>query len=255
MQLETIPPEYQKVMDREANAKTVLDRIKHKIGVHSGKGGVGKTTVAVNLAATLAKKGYKVCLLDADVDCPNAGGFLGIKERFETKGSKLIPFRKYGTYILSVAFLLESEDSPVIFRGPAKHHMLVELLSKSELPELDYLIIDLPPGTSDIPLTAMKFFQLESVVFVSTPQKSAVNDTARSIHMARKLGVPVLGIIENMSGDIFGKKAVEELAKKLGIKFLFRMGLDRAISEAESRGEPVVLSDSGLFKKFSSIIK
>ncbi len=254
MQLETIPPEYLQTMEKEAKAKEILDKIKYKIGVHSGKGGVGKTTVAVNLAAALAKKGRKVCLLDADVDCPNAGSFLGISERFETKGGKIIPFEKYGFYVLSVAFLLENEEAPVIFRGPAKHHLLVELLSKAELPELDYIIIDLPPGTSDIPLTVMKFFRPEGLVFVSTPQKAAINDTARSMHMAKKLNVPILGIIENMSGDIFGEGSAEKLAERFNIKFLFSIALNKRISEAERKGKPIVLSDEGLFKKFSSII-
>lgn len=255
MPLQTIPQEDSAVLQKEAPAKRILDSIPLKIGVHSGKGGVGKSTVAVNLAAALAKIGRNVLLLDADIDCPAAAAFLGIDGTYQTEQGRLIPFSKHGLYVLSTAFLLQDSSTPLVFRGPAKHHLLIELLIKARLPNLDCMVIDLPPGTSDIPLTVMKMFSLDYILFVTTPQKPALIGTSRSIYMAKKLNLRILGLIENMSGETFGEGKAKELAAASSIPFLFSIPLSASVNASCEAGKPAVLEDKGLFKKFSSIVE
>ncbi|MBN2043011.1 MAG: Mrp/NBP35 family ATP-binding protein [Candidatus Aenigmarchaeota archaeon] len=231
-----------------------LSGIGHKIAVMSGKGGVGKTTVAVNLAVSLAKK-CKVSLLDADIDCPNVNKFLGIKERLTARGGKMVPVNKYGMSVVSFASLQESEDQPVIWRGPMLSKAIMELLGNVEWGKQDYLIVDLPPGTSDAPLTIMQILKPDGVVIVTTPQEVAVVDARKSARMAMKMEIPVIGIIENMTGDIFGTGGGEKAAGDLGVEFLGRVRLDKRISGSADKGKPFVLEESPVSGGFGDIVK
>ncbi len=202
-----------------------LARIKTKIGVYSGKGGVGKTTVAVNLAVTLAQKGYTVGLMDTDIDCPNASRVLGVFDKPTMQDGMIIPPEKYGVKILSMAFFQENEEEAIIWRGPMVHNAINQFLQTTAWGDLDYLVVDLPPGTSDAPLTVMQTLSLDGFVVVTSPQELAKLDAKRSINMIRKLNVNVLGVVENFSGEIFGTGAGQELASELGLTFMGSLGL------------------------------
>ena len=202
-----------------------LARIKYKIGVYSGKGGVGKTTVAVNLAVTLAQKGYMVGLMDTDIDCPNASRVLGVFDKPTMQDGMIIPPEKYGVKILSMAFFQENEEEAIIWRGPMVHNAINQFLQTTAWGDLDYLVVDLPPGTSDAPLTVMQTLSLDGFVVVTSPQALAKLDAKRSINMIRKLNVNVLGVVENFSGEIFGTGAGEELAGELGLTYMGSLGL------------------------------
>ncbi|RLI98704.1 MAG: ATP-binding protein [Candidatus Aenigmatarchaeota archaeon] len=224
-----------------------------KIAVMSGKGGVGKTTISVNLAALSSIK-HKVALFDADVDCPNVNGFLGIDQRFSVREGKIVPIDKFGMKVVSFASMQENENDPIIWRGPMLSNAIIEMLKKTEWGDLDYIVIDLPPGTSDAPLTIMQAVKPDGVIVVTSPQKASVIDAEKAVNMAKEMGIPVLGIIENMSGKIFGMGGGEKSAKKLGIEFLGRIELDRTITLSCERGVPFVLGDSEQ-SKFREIVE
>ena len=186
-----------------------LSKIKHKIGILSGKGGVGKTTVATNLAAELAKRGYRVGLLDADLHGPNVAKMLGAegKRLFadpETQTIKpFVPESMPNLKVVSMAFILENPDQPVVWRGPLKHQAIKQFLADIDWGELDYLVVDLPPGTGDEALSVAQLIKpMDGFVIVTTPQEVALLDTRKSISFAKMVNVPVLGIVENMSGFI-----------------------------------------------------
>lgn len=240
------------MLQREQRVRENLGRMKRVIGVHSGKGGVGKTTVAVNIAALLARR-HQVGLLDADIDCPNVGTALGISQQFATEGSKLLPVEKYGMKIASTAFLFGAEEQSIMFRGPIKHHALMQLLEVVDFGALDYLIIDEPPGTSDVPLSTMQFIRPHGMIIVTAPQPVAVADAKRSIRMAMNLNIPVLGVAENMSGDTFGSGGGEQLAREMGVPFLGRIPLDARIREFSDKGKVPALEDAGIGKMFEDI--
>jgi ATP-binding protein involved in chromosome partitioning len=223
-----------------------------RIAVMSGKGGVGKTTVAVNLAAYLARE-RSVGLFDADVDCPNVNSFLGIEGRFSFRNGRIQPFKRFGVNVVSPASLQENRADPVIWRGPMLSSAIIELLDKTEWGSLDYLIIDLPPGTSDVPLTVMQTLKPDWVIIVTTPQEVSVTDAEKAANMAKELDIPVLGVIENMSGAVFGRGGGERAAKELGVNFLGRIGLDRKIPASCERGKPLVLEDPSLSGVFRGI--
>jgi ATP-binding protein involved in chromosome partitioning len=229
-----------------------LSGVGSRIAVMSGKGGAGKTTVAVNLAAWLARKS-SVGLFDADVDCPNINAFLGIREGFSFKNGRIEPHKRFGMKVVSPASLQKNSTEPVIWRGPMLSNAIIELLGKADWGRLDYLIIDLPPGTSDVPLTVMQMARPDGIVIVTTPQEVSVTDAEKAANMARELGIPVLGIIENMSGTVFGEGGGERAAKELGVDFLGRLSLDGRISGSCERGKPFVLKDSGLSEEFGKI--
>lgn len=203
-----------------------LSEIEHKIGVYSGKGGVGKTTVAVNLAVTLAQQGAAVGILDVDIDCPNVIRAMRIAEPPSVgESNRMIPPQRFGVSVMSMGFFQQNENEATIWRGPMIHNAINQILQTTAWGALDYLIMDLPPGTSDAPLTIMQALTIDGFVVVTTPQELAKIDAARSINMIRTMRVDVLGVVENFSGDIFGSGAGEELARELDLAFLGRLGM------------------------------
>ena len=236
-----------------------LSKIEHKIGVLSGKGGVGKTTVATILATELAKRGFKVGLLDADLHGPNVAKMLGAEgQRLfadpETQTIKpFIPPGMPDLKVVSMAFLLENPDQPVIWRGPLKHQAIKQFLAEIDWGELDFLIVDLPPGTGDEALSVAQLIKpMDGFVVVTTPQEVSLLDTKKSISFAKMMNVPVLGIIENMSGlicphcgkeiDIFKRGGGENAARELEIPFLGRIPIEPVVVEAGDKGVPIVMS-------------
>ncbi len=228
-----------------------LGAVKRKVGVYSGKGGVGKTTVAVNLAVALAQQGLAVGLLDVDIDCPNAHRVIGAQEAPAYVNGVFTPAQAWGVKVMSMGYLQENEDEAIIMRGPMIHNVINQFLQATDWGELDYLIVDLPPGTSDAPLTIMQTLQMDGFVIVTTPQSLAKLDAKRSINMIRKLNVPILGVVENMSGDVFGKGAGEELAKEMGTEFLGRIELR---SDYRKEDKPTVLASKKVMEEYLHII-
>lgn len=239
--------------EQEGRIKATLGRIKHSIAVMSGKGGVGKTSVAVNLAAALAAKGLRVGVLDGDIHGPNVPKMLGVEgERAMSGPPGILPVRAAsGISVMSMSFLIEADDRPVIWRGPLKMGVLRQFVSDVVWGELDYLVVDLPPGTGDEPLTVMQTIPLDGVVIVSTPQEVALLDVRKSITMAQEVGVTVLGLVENMAGfvcpacgketRIFGEGGVSEAAERYGIDLLGSLPLSMELRESGDAGEPLVL--------------
>ena len=230
-----------------------LSRIKHKIGVYSGKGGVGKTTVAVNLAVTLAYDGASVGILDVDIDCPNVVRAMKIFEPPEVgEDRRMVPSERFGVKVMSMGFFQENEDEAIIWRGPMVHNAINRFLQTTEWGSLDYLVVDLPPGTSDAPLTVMQVLELDGFVVVTTPQELAMVDAKRSINMIRKLKVNVLGVVENFSGEIFGSGAGEQLAKEMDLSFLGRLELR---ADYRDTTKPTVLGSKKVLKEYQHIAK
>jgi ATP-binding protein involved in chromosome partitioning len=231
---------------------TALSQIKQKIGVYSGKGGVGKTTVAVNLAVTLAAEGAKVGLLDVDIDCPNVVRALNISELpLAGEDSRLVPPERFDVKVMSMGFFQENEEEAIIWRGPMVHNAINQFLQSTDWGELDYLIIDLPPGTSDAPLTIMQALDLDGFVVVTTPQQLAMIDAKRSINMIRKLHVNVLGVVENFAGEIFGSGGGEQIAEDMDLNFLGRLQMR---SDYLDTSKPTVLNSNIVLNEFQTII-
>lgn len=229
-----------------------LGKIKNKIGVYSGKGGVGKTTVAVNIATTLAQDGARVGILDVDIDCPNVIRAMKLAEPPTVNENKrLIPPERFGVQAMSMAFFQENEEEAIIWRGPMIHNAINQLLQQTDWGEMDYLIIDLPPGTSDAPLTVMQALTVDGFVVVTTPQELAKIDAMRSINMIKTLKVNVLGIVENLSGEIFGSGAGEELAKNLDLPFLGRLLMR---PEYRDTSKPTVLTSADVLEEYRNIV-
>jgi len=239
--------------EQKRNITSALSRITHKVGVYSGKGGVGKTTVAVNLAVTLAQEGARVGILDVDIDCPNVVRAMKVSERpMAGEDNKLIPSEQFGVKVMSMGFFQENEEEAIIWRGPMVHNAINQLVQSTEWGDLDYLIVDLPPGTSDAPLTVMQTLNLDGFVIVTTPQELAKIDAMRSINMIRKLKLNVLGVVENLSGDVFGSGAGEDLAKEMDLKFLGRLELRR---DYRDTSRPTVLNSSKVLKEYTGVIR
>lgn len=216
--------------------------IKNIVAVGSGKGGVGKTTVAVNLAVALAQMGARVGILDADIYGPNVPIMMGVHEMPPLTGDKMTPARAYGVEVMSIGFLVP-EGEALVWRGPMLHKAIEQLFTDVAWSELDYMIVDLPPGTGDAQLSLAQLVPLTGGIIVSTPQNVALADARRGITAFRRLNVPVMGIIENMAGDVFGEGGGEQAARALGVPFLGRVCLDPNIREGGDAGQPIMIAD------------
>ena len=251
---------------RAREATDRMARIKYKILVGSGKGGVGKSTVSVNLAAALKRRGYKVGLLDADITGPDIPKLLGIEDVQLTSGPEGIePANASGLKVISMALLLESRDAAVVWRGPMKMAALKQFLSDVNWGDLDFLIVDLPPGTSDEPISMAQLIpDLDGAIIVTTPQEVALLDSRKAVSMFLNMGVPVLGIVENMSGlicphckeviDVFSRGGGERAAKELGVDFLGAIPLDVEIRKLGDKGLAFEGSETASGKAFDSIV-
>jgi ATP-binding protein involved in chromosome partitioning len=226
--------------------------IKNVIAVGAGKGGVGKTTVAVNLALALAKCGSKVGMIDGDIYGPNVPIMLGMKTELITDGQKIVPAEKYGLQVISMGFMTK-DDAPIIWRGPMLHGALQQFFRDARWENLDYLIVDMPPGTGDVALSLSQTVPVAGSIVVTTPQQVSLADTRRAVAMYKKLNIPPLGIIENMSyfscpncqheADIFGHGGGERLATELGVPFLGRLPIYQPIREGSDIGVPLIISE------------
>jgi ATP-binding protein involved in chromosome partitioning len=246
--------------------QALLPGVKNTIAVASGKGGVGKSTVAINLAVSFAIEGYAVGLIDADVYGPSAPLMLGINEKPVVEKNKLIPLEAHGIKVMSIGFLVDEEQA-MIWRGPMASGAVRQFMSDVEWGELDYMIFDLPPGTGDIQLTLVQSIPLTGAVIVTTPQDIALADARKGLKMFERVNVPVFGIIENMSyflcpscghrEEIFSYGGGKRSAEKLGTRFLGEIPLYTKIREGGDIGKPIVVlePDSEYTKKFFSIAR
>jgi ATP-binding protein involved in chromosome partitioning len=225
-----------------------LPQIKNFIAVGAGKGGVGKSTVAVNLAIGLQRAGARVGLMDGDIYGLSMPTMLGLKELAPTQqGNMLVPFHVHGIHAISIGALVES-DKPLIWRGPMAHGAFKQLLLDNTVwPELDYLVIDLPPGTGDVPLSLCQMLPITGAVVVATPQQVALDDAVRAVRMFQQLGAPILGLVENMSyfiaedgseHDIFGRGGTERAAGQLGLPYLGALPMFTEVRVNSDAGTP-----------------
>jgi len=224
------------------------EHVRRVIAVASGKGGVGKSTVAVNLAAALADRGLSAGLLDADVYGPSAPLMLGVEGSPQHDGERLVPLESFGVKMMSTG-LLVGADRAMVWRGPMASQALTQILTQTrwgsaERP-LDVLIVDLPPGTGDVQLTLVQKTPIDGAVIVSTPQEAALADARRAVAMFQKTGTPVIGLIENMSGPVFGQGGAAREAERLAVPFLGSVPLEVAVREGGDLGHPFVLSHPG----------
>ncbi len=243
-------------------------KIKHYVAVASGKGGVGKSTVAANLALALSQQGHKVGLVDADIYGPSVPTLFGLKKQqpaVDPERKKILPLEKFGLKIMSIGFLIPEVDA-VVWRGPMIHKMLSQFLNEVDWGELDYLIFDLPPGTGDVQISLSQLIPLSGAVVVTTPQDVAVADVVRAIAMFQKVNIPLIGIIENMSyfscphcekrTEIFSHGGGQRLADQFKTAFLGSIPLDPMMREGSDFGTPVVVQAPGsapanLFKQIA----
>ncbi|MEJ2412486.1 MAG: Mrp/NBP35 family ATP-binding protein [Anaerolineales bacterium] len=230
--------------------KSEHKNIKNVIAVASGKGGVGKSTVAVNLAVALAEKGASVGLLDADIYGPNIPTMMGVDRLKGAKDDKILPGEGHGVKVISIGFLVKPEQA-LIWRGPMLHSAIKQFIADVEWGDLDYLIIDLPPGTGDVQLSLSQTLELQGGVIVTLPQQVSLDDALRGINMFQELNIPIFGVVENMSYletpdgermDIFGSGGGEKLAKMTGIPFIGSIPIDPQVRIGGDAGMPVVLS-------------
>ena len=255
---------------QDLRLKKNISQIKNKIIVMSGKGGVGKTTVAVNIAYELALEGYKTGILDVDIHGPNIAKMLGIEgKRLGGSHLGMEPIMVLDNLkAISIALLIEDPDKPIIWRGPLKMHTIKQFLSDVNWGDLDYLIIDAPPGTGDEPLSVCQLINdIDGAIIVTTPQDVAILDSRKSVQFAKELKMPVIGIIENMSGfqcphcqkeiDLFGSGGGEKASRDLDVPFLGRLPIDTQLVKMGDTGKPFINSQSESYsvRKMNEIIK
>ena len=232
--------------------KQPIPGVEHLIAVGSGKGGVGKTTVAVNLAVALAGLGYRTGLMDADVYGPNVPLMMGIQDMPAVHDERIVPLEQYGVRLMSMGFL-NPGDKPLIWRGPMLHSVMQQFIRGVEWGPLDYLIVDLPPGTGDVQLSLIQTVPLSGAMVVTTPSDVSLEDARKAIHMFRQVKVKILGIVENMSYlicphcrqrvDVFSSGGGKRTALEMGVHFLAELALDPAVRAGGDSGRPVALGD------------
>lgn len=235
----------------DGKERSVLELpVRNVVAIASGKGGVGKSTVAVNVAVALAKSGAAVGLLDADIYGPNVPTMMGLQRLPLPENNKLIPAQAYGVKVMSIGFLVKP-GQPLIWRGPMLHSAIRQFLADVSWGELDYLVIDLPPGTGDAQLSLAQSVTLSGGVIVTLPQQVSLEDATRGLEMFRQLNVPVLGVVENMSYlelpdgtrmDVFGKGGGAQMAQKSGVPFIGAIPMDPAVRVGGDDGTPIVIS-------------
>ena len=234
------------------HGKPPLPGVKNVIAVGAGKGGVGKTTVAVNLAVALSKSGARVGVLDGDIYGPNVPIMFGLQAQLQSDGKRIRPAEKYGIQVVSMGFLTQDE-APVIWRGPMLHSAIQQFCRDVAWKELDYLVVDMPPGTGDVALSLSQTVPAAGAIVVTTPQQVSLADSRRAIRMYQKLNIPPLGLLENMSfyectnchheADIFGHGGGEQIAEQLNVPFLGRLPLYAPIRIGSDRGIPLVIAE------------
>ncbi|MFN9077895.1 MAG: Mrp/NBP35 family ATP-binding protein [bacterium] len=244
----TFTADVRRANERTKDGANPLPGVRQVIAVGAGKGGVGKSTIALNLAVALARMGAKTGLLDGDIYGPSAPTMLGLEdEPTQARGNMLLPFEVHGIKAMTIGKLVDP-DKPLIWRGPMAHGAFKQLATQTEWGELDYLIVDLPPGTGDVPLTLSQLLPLSGAVIVCTPQQVAQDDARRAAKMFEQLGVPVIGVVENMSSfiddtgrehDLFGKGGAEIMAQTMGLDFLGALALRTALRVNSDRGTPL----------------
>lgn len=243
-------------IESETKLRNSLAKIKHVVIVMSGKGGVGKSTVSSNLAQTLSVKGYKTGIMDIDITGPNIPKMFGVEdEKLNVEGDKLIPVQVPPSLsIMSMAFLLPDKDSAIMWRGPVKMGAIRQFIEDVEWGELDYLVVDMPPGTGDEALSIVQLIpKADGAVIVTTPQDVALLDSRKSVTFAAQTKIPVIGIVENMSGfvcphcgeitEIFKSGGGEETAKSMNIQFLGKIPIEPGIAMSGDSGRPIVAAD------------
>ncbi len=250
----------------ETSGGNPLPDVKHIVAVGAGKGGVGKSTLAVNLAVGLARLGLKVGLLDGDIYGPSLPTMLGTdRHQVQTTGKTLIPFELHGIKAMTIGALVE-DDKPLIWRGPMAHGAFTQLALQTEWGELDYLIVDLPPGTGDVPLTLAQTLPLRGAVVVCTPQKVAQDDARRAVAMFRQLRVEVLGLVENMSYfvgddgkeyDLFGRGGAQMLATQMGMPYLGGIPINTNLRRNADAGDPTAnfTNDDQLASELEAVVQ
>ncbi len=251
-------------LETPANVKT-LPQVKNIIAIASGKGGVGKSTVTTNLALALAAEGARVGILDADIYGPNQPNLLGVTEKPQVQGKALIPLLKHGVQSMSIGYLLDSAETPVIWRGPMVSGALQQLLYDTLWHELDYLLIDMPPGTGDIQLTLSQKIPVSGAVIVTTPQDLALLDVQKAVNMFKKVAIPLLGVVENMAyyhcpqcqhtDAIFGEAGGKRMAENFDLDLLGLLPLNTEIRRASDAGIPLVVSapESAITQNYQQI--
>lgn len=240
--------------------KLPIPGVQNLIAVGSGKGGVGKTTVAVNLAVALGVLGHRVGLMDADVYGPNVPMMMGINKTPMAYGERIQPLEHFGVKLMSMGFLSPG-DKPLVWRGPMLHSVIQQFLRGVDWGDLEYLVIDLPPGTGDVQLTLIQTAPVTGAVVVTTPSDVSLEDARKAVHMFNQVKVPILGIVENMSYlvcphcnervDVFSTGGGERTAREMKVNFLGALPLDPAVRAGGDSGKPVALSEGNVFRELA----